>query len=625
MSSPPVRHPDDRLLAAFKLSKLDQRQIALVNKHLKECRECRHRLARLSAEMEIPTAQAATVPAIPQRASRRRPTLLWLAAGAFVAVLGVGIAWAMGAFSSGSVAGTPAGGVAQTDGSQPREAQPSPAVQLAVTQSAVTQTTATPPAETHATQAEPAAKEAPKAAAVSPKVDERPVSVNPVPANPPTSQPPASTDSTASASSSALFFDGKDLSGWEGPADVWRVEGGAITGSLPASRKQAIYLCSRKRYGDFDLMFRASIEGGVGDCAVQFRSVDGTIGHLPVAGPSCAIYGKDAPGDHHTGSLVIEPGHKVEKAPSVQRVERFVDPAENHFRIRCQGEHILIEINGVKMVNGDFPSLPDEGIIAWKIDGSRPPRKVTFKILSFADLSQTKPSESAGRPSLSDLELLRAEIKFEGAVKKADETLLNHFEPEIARLKRSSHGKDKELVDAVEHEREQFKAKGFVPWSRPMRKWLLQYGKELREAQRSIGTVFDAAIERAEKNHNENLKEALIAEAAQVLAPREVACWELTDRSRELRRSFFSDGTFLERDSKATGEPKDESSLRYWSPPVDDILVLEFPDPKEPTATNQQAFEVAADGKTLTTQNSKGQRRVWQRVEEPSDDESQKQ
>ena len=57
MSSSPVRHPDDRLLIAFQLSKLDQRQIALVNKHLKECRECRHRLQRLAAEMEIPIAR----------------------------------------------------------------------------------------------------------------------------------------------------------------------------------------------------------------------------------------------------------------------------------------------------------------------------------------------------------------------------------------------------------------------------------------------------------------------------------------------------------------------------------------------------------------------------------------
>jgi hypothetical protein len=316
---------------------------------------------------------------------------------------------------------------------------------------------------------------------------------------------------------------------------------------------------------------------------------------------------------------VLEPGDKVAKAPAAQRVERFVDPAENHFRIRCQGKHILIEVNGVKMVNGDFPSLPDEGIIAWKIDANRPPRKVTFKVLKFVDLSQPVPSESAARPSLSDLELLRAEIKFEGTVKKADETLLNHFDPEIARLKRSSHAKDRDLVEAIEHEKELFKTKGLVPWSRPMRKWLLQYGKELRDAQRSVGNAFDAAIERAEKAHNDRLKESLIAEAAQVLAPREVAAWEFADRRRAVRRTFYSDGTFTEGESQTAGEPNVKASSRFWSAPVEDVLVIEFPDPKDPTATNQQEFEVAADGKMLAAQDSKGQKEIWRRVEEVSD------
>ena len=49
----------------------------------------------------------------------------------------------------------------------------------------------------------------------------------------------------------------------------------------------------------------------------------------------------------------------------------------------------MIEVNGIKLVNGDFPSLPDEGIIAFKLDGNRPPRQVTFKILKFTDLSSS--------------------------------------------------------------------------------------------------------------------------------------------------------------------------------------------------------------------------------------------
>lgn len=423
MSSSPVRHPDDRLLAAFQFSKLDQRQIALVNKHLKECRECRHRLARLAAEMEIPAAAADTSPTLDQRAPRRRSNLLWLAAGGLIAIVGVGIAWAVGAFSGGPGTATPAGGVAQTDESQSKQAPPSLAVQPTETQSPVSQSALNQPSETQPAETQPT-----KAVAVSPKSDAKPLVANqsakaidlstaaspaPASADASTPRPAAANASSVPANSSEFFFNGKDLSGWEGPADVWRVEGGAIIGSLPTPRKQAVFLTSRKRYRDFDLMFRATVEGGVGDCAVQFRSQDGSHDQLPVAGPCCAIYGKDAPAEHRTGSLVVEPGHKVEKAPNAQRVERFVDLAENHFRIRCQGTHILIEVNGVKMVNGEFPSLPEEGIIAWKIDANRPPRKVTFKVVKFTDLSEAQPLQSAARPSLSDLELLRAEIKFE--------------------------------------------------------------------------------------------------------------------------------------------------------------------------------------------------------------------
>ena len=196
------------------------------------------------------------------------------------------------------------------------------------------------------------------------------------------------------------FFNGKDLTGWEGSADVWRIENGSITASLPGPRKQATLLSSHERYTDFDLMFRATVEGGIGDCGVHFRSQVRSGDPLPVTGPCCAVYGKDAPADHRTGSLVLEPGDKVEKARRLHSVERFVDSAENHFRIRCQGTHVLIEVNGVKMVNGEFPSLPQEGIIAWKLDANRPPRKVTFKILKFVDLSQPVPSES-GRTSVA--------------------------------------------------------------------------------------------------------------------------------------------------------------------------------------------------------------------------------
>jgi Domain of Unknown Function (DUF1080) len=640
MSSPPIRHPDDRQLVAFQLSKLDQRQIALVNKHLKECRECRHRLTRLAAEMEMPLAPVAVPQAAPLRAPRRRPNPLWLVAGGAIALVSLGIAWAMGAFSGRASSDTVANSDLTTHEPEPKTTLPKTTLPKTTLPKTTLPKTTQPPSAGAAgvgslAHSEPTTIAPTKLSPTPTRAEEGPgarPSIKPLEsavaanaasrsAEPATAKAVAGDVSAAAkASSTNAFFNGTDLSGWEGSIDVWRIEKGSITGSLPALRKQAALLVSRKRYTDFDLIFRARVEGGIGDCAVHFRSQDHPGDPVPVSGPCCAIYGKDAAADHRTGSLVLEPGHHVEKAPSAQHVERFVDPTENHFRIRCQGKHILIEVNGVKMVNGDFPSLPDEGIIAWKVDANRPPRKVTFKIIKFVDLSQAAPSQTAERPSLSDLELLRAEIKFEGAVKKADETLLNHFDPEIAKLKHSSHAKERDLVDAIEHEKELFKTKGLVPWSRPMRKWLLQYGKELREAQHSVGTAFDAAIDRAEKSHNDRLKESLLTEAAQILVPREVASWEFGERRHLVRRTFYSDGTFTEGEPKS-GETLVAASSRFWSPPVDDMLVIEFPDSKDATVTNQQGFEVAADGKMLIAQNNKGQKEIWRRVEDAGDKE----
>jgi hypothetical protein len=628
MSTPPVRHPDDRVLVAFKMSKLDQRQIALVNKHVKECQACRHRLASLSAQLEmpavlkadpVPAAQVAIAstatqanrnvrPATRPAASRRSPKLVWPAAVGVVILLALGIAWSVGAFNGQSNAK-----VAAVEKAEPPNQSSPPKVTDEPTALPSTQVPAMPSPTAAATIA-PKTADIPRVVAeprqTAPQVENSLASASRTVAA--TSARAASeTDKPPADDASAPFFNGKDFAGWQGSQQIWHVQNGSIIGSLPAGQMQSSYLASRQKYKDFDLMFEATLAEGIGDCGVQFRSHASDVDKRQFAGPLCGIYGKDAPNGHRTGSLLIEPGGKIEKAPAAQRVERFVDPTANHFHIRCEGNHVLIEVNGIPMVYGDFPSLPEEGVVAWKINADRPPHKVTFKILQFTDLSRSPKRAGSERPSLLDVDLLTAEFKFEIAMKKADETLLNRFDSEATRLKRSAHRPDKDLVDVVEHEKELFKERGLIPWCRPMRKSLLQYGKELHDAQRAVGTAFDAAIERAEKSHNEKLKEALLAEAGQVLAPREVAVWQRTSKKGEVyRRIFYSDGTFSEGDQQA------ETTSRFWTPPIDDVLTLEFPDKEDSTSTNEQLFLLSSDGKTLTTKSKKDNVQVWKQAEE---------
>jgi hypothetical protein len=386
------------------------------------------------------------------------------------------------------------------------------------------------------------------------------------------------------------------------------VENGSIVGVLPAGQTQSASLSSPRPYRDFDLRFQASVEEGIGDCGVHFRSQLVDAEHDQVAGPLCTICGKDAPSGQLTGSLVTEPPTKVVRKAPAKLVERFVKPAVNYFHIRCQGNHILIEVNRIKTVNGDFPALPQEGVIAWTLSSARPAHKATFKILRFVDLTSAPEHPIAERPAVANTELLKAEVKFENAMKAADESLLKHFDLEIQKLQHHGHGVDPALVAAVEHEKEVFREKGLIPWSRPMRQPLLQYAKELAAARKTIGNAFDRAIERAEKNQNEKQKEALLDEAARVLAPRPVAIWESTDRG-QTHRVFFSDATYVD------DNQQDESIARFWTPPHDDKIVLEYPDPKNPSATMAWVFELMPYGNRMFALTKNGQKRFWQRVE----------
>ena len=300
---------------------------------------------------------------------------------------------------------------------------------------------------------------------------------------------------------------------------MWRVEQGAIVGVPPSGQSQTWFLISEHKFADFDLRFQAIVEEGVGDCAVHFRSQPLEGNSTRLAGFRCAISGKDAPKEHLTGSLLSDPDDKLEKRAPAKLVTRFVKPADNHFHIRCQGKHVLIEVNGIKTVNADFPALAEAGVIAWKLEGSRPPHKVIFKITRFVDLTGLPVRTIPERPSLADAELLKAEMKFESTVKNADAHLLKQFEVEIDKLQRSARATEKGLAPVVEHERDLFKTKGFVPFSRPMRKALAQYAKELSGAHKVVGKALDAAIDRAEKTHRPKLKEALVQEAATVLIP----------------------------------------------------------------------------------------------------------
>jgi hypothetical protein len=182
------------------------------------------------------------------------------------------------------------------------------------------------------------------------------------------------------------LFNGRDLTGWEGLPGYWHVENGAIVGRCPPGQRAHTFLISKKTYRDFDLRFQVRRQDGFGNSGVQFRSQVKDRNRFTVVGPQCEI--DSASFQYPPGSLLTEPNLTPlrEKArPAVIGV--YKDADFNAFHIRCVGKHVTIEVNAVTAVDGDFPSLPEEGVIAWQIHGGKTPRELTFRNIEFTDLS----------------------------------------------------------------------------------------------------------------------------------------------------------------------------------------------------------------------------------------------
>ncbi len=184
------------------------------------------------------------------------------------------------------------------------------------------------------------------------------------------------------------FFNGKDTSGWEGLSEYWTVKDGALIGASPNGLKFNTFLCSKKKYKDFELTFQVRLKGGNGNSGVQVRSEIMEPKTFAVKGPQCdigQIYWGTLYGEHFSPDGKA-PGGFMKKAPEdvVKKVLKKDD--FNDYSIRCVGKHVTIKLNGAVTVDDDFPRMPDEGIIAFQLH-SGPAMEVTFKNIQFKDLS----------------------------------------------------------------------------------------------------------------------------------------------------------------------------------------------------------------------------------------------
>jgi hypothetical protein len=165
------------------------------------------------------------------------------------------------------------------------------------------------------------------------------------------------------------IFDGKTLNGWEGNTNNWRVENGSIVaGWIERKQPHNEFLATKREFGNFDLRVQYKLEGtnGFVNGGVQFWSKR-VPDNFEVSGYQADL-GADTDGNLYDES---RRNRNLVEAKKETR-QKVLRPSDwNDYRIRAEGAHIQLWLNGVKTVDytESDETIPRHGIIALQIHG----------------------------------------------------------------------------------------------------------------------------------------------------------------------------------------------------------------------------------------------------------------
>ena len=189
----------------------------------------------------------------------------------------------------------------------------------------------------------------------------------------------------ARAGETDTFFNGKDLSGWEGDiGKTWRIEEGAIVGgSLETVVPRNEFLCTTSSWGDFELKFQVRLKGKTANSGVQIRSKLVDPKKFVVHGPQADM------GQQYWGALYDESRRKkVLAGPAKDVIEKIVKYDDwNDYTIRCEGPRIRLWLNGTLTVDYTEPDdkIERTGIIGLQVHGGGK-TKVYYKDIRIEEL-----------------------------------------------------------------------------------------------------------------------------------------------------------------------------------------------------------------------------------------------
>jgi putative heme-binding domain-containing protein len=165
----------------------------------------------------------------------------------------------------------------------------------------------------------------------------------------------------ANADNAREFFNGKDLTGWDGEEGLWKVENGEIVGKSATGVKNT-FLKSHLATENFRLSLKVKLTPNKENSGIQFRSAPLSNGEMQ--GPRAAIgaggWGRLSE-EFGRGDLTREGG------------EKFVKPDEwNDYVVEAVGGHVKIWINGNLCTDHEDDKLARRGIFGLQMHSDGP-------------------------------------------------------------------------------------------------------------------------------------------------------------------------------------------------------------------------------------------------------------
>jgi putative heme-binding domain-containing protein len=153
------------------------------------------------------------------------------------------------------------------------------------------------------------------------------------------------------------FFNGKDLTGWDGDKEVWSVENGEIVGKTAKGLSRNNFLKSTMEVADFRLTVKVKLVPNTENSGIQFRSVPIEGGEM--RGPQADM------GKGWWGKLYEESGRGLLWKQDHEKLVKEND--WNEYVIEAVGSKVRTWLNGQPCVDLDDPKLARRGVIAFQV------------------------------------------------------------------------------------------------------------------------------------------------------------------------------------------------------------------------------------------------------------------